>query len=202
LYDPVQGRVLIDGHDIRNFTLESLRAQISIVLQDNLLFAASVRDNIAHGAPSATMEEILAVAQLAHAHEFIEMLPEKYDTVLGERGVTLSHGQRQRLAIARAAIRKAPILILDEPMTGLDKKNEQAVIDSLEPLNQGRTTFLITHDLRHAVTANIIIYLDHGHIVETGSHVALMRANGPYAALFNLQAISDEHRGEPHVLAH
>ena len=200
LYDPLQGRVMIDGRDIREFTLESLRSQISVVLQDNLLFAASVRENIAHGAPAATMEEIQSAARLASAHEFIEALPQGYDTVLGERGVTLSHGQRQRIAIARAAIRKAPILILDEPMTGLDKKNERAVIESLELLNRGRTTFLITHDLDHATSADLILYLEAGHILERGTHAALMQANGPYATLFNLQAASREERREIHAL--
>ncbi len=200
LYDPMKGRVMIDGRDIREFTLESLRSQISVVLQDNLLFAASVRDNIAHGASSATMDEIQAAARLASAHDFIEALPQGYETVLGERGVTLSHGQRQRIAIARAAIRKAPILILDEPMTGLDKKNERAVIESLELLNRGRTTFLITHDLGHATGADLILYLEAGRILERGTHAALMQAIGPYAALFNLQAASRDERREIHAL--
>src|SRR5579859_3646154 len=183
LYDPEQGRVLIDGRDIREFTLESLRAQISAVLQDNLLFASSVRDNIAHGAPEATQEEIVTAAKLANANEFVMALPQGYDTVLGERGVTLSQGQRQRLAIARAAIRKAPLLILDEPMTGLDKSNEQAVVESLDRLDYGCTTFLITHDLRHAARADSILYLESGRIVERGTHAELLRAHGPYAPL-------------------
>jgi len=187
LYDPQQGRVLIDGRDIREFTLESLRSQVSAVLQDNLLFAASVRENIAHGAPDAGPEEIVAAAKLANAHDFVMALPQGYDTVLGERGVTLSQGQRQRLAIARAAIRKAPILILDEPMTGLDKTNEQAVVESLERLDYGCTTFLITHDLRHAARADSILYLEGGRIVEQGNHEQLLRANGRYAALYHLQ---------------
>jgi ATP-binding cassette, subfamily B, bacterial len=189
LYDPQQGRVLIDGRDIREFTLESLRSQISAVLQDNLLFASSVRDNIAHGAPEATQEEIVTAAKLANAHDFVMALPQGYDTVLGERGVTLSQGQRQRLAIARAAIRKAPILILDEPMTGLDKSNEQTVVQSLERLDYGCTTFLITHDLRHAARADSILYLEGGAILERGSHEQLLRANGRYAALYRLQPV-------------
>ncbi len=188
LYDPVQGRVLIDGHDVREFTLGSLRSQISAVLQDNLLFAASVRENIAHGATGATEEEIIAATRLANAHDFIMALPQGYDTVLGERGVTLSQGQRQRLAIARAAVRKAPILILDEPMTGLDKMNEHAVLESLERLDYGATTFLITHDLRHAARADFIICLEAGRVVERGTPSELLQANGPYAALYGLKA--------------
>src|SRR6266481_14991 len=129
LYDPLRGAVRIDGRDVRDFTLESLRVQMSVVLQDNVLFAASVRDNIAYAAVGASAEQVEAAACLANAHEFITALPDGYDTVLGERGVTLSQGQRQRIAIARAAIRKAPILILDEPMTGRDKKNEHAVME-------------------------------------------------------------------------
>ena len=187
LYDPQAGKVLIDGRDIRDFTLESLRSQISAVLQDNLLFAASVRENIAHGAPEATLDRIVDAAKLANAHEFVMGLPQGYDTVLGERGVTLSQGQRQRLAIARAAIRKAPLLILDEPMTGLDKDNERAVTESLDRLDYGCTTFLITHDLYHAAQAHLILYLEAGRILERGTHSQLLRANGRYAALFRIQ---------------
>ena len=187
LYDPQQGYVSIDGRNVREFTLESLRSQISAVLQDNLLFAASVRENIAHGAPAATPEEIEAAARLANAHDFILALPQGYETVIGERGVTLSQGQRQRIAIARAAIRKAPILILDEPMTGLDKTNEQAVVQSLERLDYGCTTFLITHDLRHAARANIILYLEAGRLVERGTHLELLAADGRYAVMYALQ---------------
>ena len=188
LYDPVEGRVLLDGHDIRSFTLESLRAQIGVVLQDNTLFAASVRDNIAFGAQGASLEQIHEAARLANAHDFILALPQGYDTALGERGVTLSHGQRQRIAIARAAIRKAPILILDEPMTGLDRKNEREVLKAMEGLYRQRTTFLITHDPRHAATAGLILYLEQGRIVEQGTHGTLLAANGRYAALHRIKS--------------
>ncbi len=201
LYDPSEGRVLIDGCDVREFTLESLRSQISVVLQDNALFAASVRDNIAFGAQGATQEQIEAAARLANAHEFISAMPQSYETILGERGVTLSQGQRQRLAIARAAIRQAPILILDEPMTGLDKHNEQAVLASLERLDYGATTFIITHDLRHAAQADVILFLEAGRIAETGKHRELLQANGRYAALYRAQTGEHEGAAESHALA-
>ena len=190
LYDPTAGRVLIDGRDIRDYTLASLRAQMSIVLQDSLLFAATIRENIGYGAPGAALDAIEAAAQLANAHAFIEALPQGYDTVVGERGVTLSTGQRQRIAIARAAIRRAPILILDEPTAGLDGENERAVIGALERLGEGRTTFLITHDLRLAARADLILYLDGGRVTERGTHAELSSAGGRYAMLYRLQTAS------------
>ena len=189
LYDPVSGRVLIDGRDLRDFTLESVRGQISVVLQDNVLFAHSVHDNIACASPGATQEQVQAAAKLANADDFISALPKGYETVLGERGVTLSHGQRQRIAIARAAIRQAPILILDEPATGLDRKNERSVMDALEKLYASRTTFLITHDPHHAAGADLILYLEHGCIVERGTHEELMQLKGRYAALHRIRVL-------------
>ena len=169
LYDPTGGRVLINGRDIRDYTLASLRAQISVVLQDSLLFAASIADNIAYGSPGAPREAVEAAARLANAHSFITALPQGYDSGVGERGVTLSNGQRQRIAIARAAIRRAPILILDEPTTGLDRENAQAVADALERLALGRTTFLITHDADLAARAHRILYIDAGRLREMAS---------------------------------
>ena len=186
-YDPIWGRVRIDGADIREFTLTSLRSQISVVLQDTFLFAASVRDNIAYGTPGASAEAIESAARVANAHDFILALPRGYDTVLGERGLTLSGGQRQRIAIARAAVRQAPILILDEPATGLDEENERAVLEALDRLAQNRTTFFITHDLKLAARTDRILYLEQGEVLEQGTHTDLIQASGRYAALYNLQ---------------
>jgi ATP-binding cassette subfamily B protein len=187
LYDCSDGHVMIDGKDIRQYTLSSHRAQISVVLQDNVLFAVSVRDNISYSSLNATQEEIESAARLANAHHFIMSLPKGYDTVLGERGVTLSKGQRQRIAIARAAIRRARILILDELTTGLDKENESAVIEAIERLGRGCTTFLITHNLQHASQSDLILYLDHGNIIEQGTHEDLIDGNGQYASLYKMQ---------------
>jgi ATP-binding cassette subfamily B protein len=187
LYDPIEGQVLIDGHDIREYTLDSLRKQISIVLQDSVLFAASIKDNIAYGCVKATDKEIEMAARLANAHDFILSLPEGYDTIVGERGATLSGGQRQRIAIARAAIRQAPIIILDEPTVGLDNHSERLVTDALDRLTQGSTTFLITHDLRTARNADQIFYLEKGQVLEQGTHEQLMSLGQHYATLYRLQ---------------
>jgi ATP-binding cassette subfamily B protein len=186
-HDPVGGRILIDGNDIRDYTLESLRSQISIVMQDSPLFAVSVHDNIAFGTATATQEDVLLAAHIANAHSFVAQMPHQYETVLGERGASLSGGQRQRIAIARAAIRQAPILILDEPTTGLDRKNEREVAAALNRLSAGRTTLLITHDLHAAQDADLVIVLSDGRISECGTHDHLMSINGEYAAMFRRQ---------------
>ncbi|HEX8217690.1 MAG TPA: ABC transporter transmembrane domain-containing protein [Chloroflexia bacterium] len=190
LYDPTEGSVLLDGLDVREYTIDSVRSQISVVMQDTILFAASVRDNIAYGSPEATEEEIEAAARLANAHDFIQAMPEGYDTLLGERGATLSNGQRQRISIARAAIRRAPIVILDEPTTGLDEENERVVMEALDRLSRGRTTFLITHKLSQARNAETIVVLQEGSIVEQGTHAELMRAGGAYRKLYTGESLA------------
>jgi ATP-binding cassette, subfamily B, bacterial len=186
LYDPQQGRVVVDDADVREYTLASLRSQVGVVLQDTVLFAAGISENIAYGDPDATPEQVEQAARLANAHAFIEALPDGYDTVVGERGVTLSGGERQRIAIARAAIRNAPILILDEPTTGLDEENSREVSDALERLAQGHTTFVVTHDLRQVGNADQVLYLEDGRVIEQGHPDALMRAGGRYATLARL----------------
>ncbi len=203
LYDPLEGRILIDGHDLREYKLDSLRRQISIVLQESVLFATSVRENIAYGSLGASEKKIEAAARLANAHDFIMALPNGYDTILGDRGATLSGGQRQRIAIARAAIRNAPILIWDEPTTGLDRENERAVIAALENLAQGRTTFIITHDLHLVAHADVILYLEGGRVVERGTHKELMQNNGCYAALYRIQlAIYPQNTNDEESIEH
>lgn len=187
LYDPDCGRVLIDGYDLRHLTLESLRMQVSVVLQDTLLFATSIEENIAYGAPENTPEDIRNAAKLANIHEFIESLPGGYSTQVGERGVTLSAGQRQRIALARAALRQSPILILDEPTSSLDKENRFAVRQALDSISSGRTTFMISHALPEIEHADLILHLENGVLTESGSHAQLMSASGAYAALVNSQ---------------
>ncbi len=184
LYDSQQGTILVDDQDIRRWTLSSLRGQISVVLQDTILFAGDVYENIALGATDVTQAQIIEAAKLANAHHFIESLPQGYQTILGERAVNLSHGQRQRIAIARAAVRNAPLLLLDEPTVGLDEKNEREVRLGLRNLAAGRTTLLVTHDLRQAAVADEVLYLENGRICESGSHQSLIDQAGRYADLY------------------
>lgn len=188
LYDPVEGGILIDGHDLREYKVDSLRQQISIVLQESVLFAVSVKDNIAYGCLNATDAEIEAASRLANAHDFIEALPLGYDTILGERGATLSGGQRQRIAIARAAVRQSPIVILDEPTTGLDQENEREVSEALERLTQNSTTFWITHNLKAAEQADTILYIESGKVLEQGTHSELINLGNKYAAMYAVQS--------------
>jgi ABC-type multidrug transport system fused ATPase/permease subunit len=187
LYDAQTGSITIDGVDIRKYRLESLRREFGIVLQDSLLFATTVRENIAYGKLDATEQEIVAAAKAANAHDFIMELENGYETVVGERGATLSGGQRQRIAIARTFIRNMPILILDEPMTGLDIESESAVREALRRLMAGRTSILITHDLEAASEADLILLLVDGRIVEQGSHQDLLVRNGQYRDLWEFR---------------
>jgi len=191
-YDLTAGQIKIDGRDIREFKQRSLREQISFVLQESLLFRASVAHNIAYGKPEATHEEIVHAAKLANADEFIDQMPDGYDTMIGERGVTLSGGQRQRITIARAIIRNSPILILDEPSAGLDAASEKLVFDALANLMTGRTSIVIAHRLATVLRADVIFVIDNGEVIEQGTHAELLERGGLYARLYELQFKGEE----------
>lgn len=195
-YDPTSGVLKIDGQDVRRFQQKSLRQQISFVLQETLLFHGPIWNNIAYGKPEASRAEILRAAELANAHEFIEKLPDGYNTILGERGVTLSGGQRQRIAIARAIIRNTPILILDEPSSGLDAASEKLVFEALDRLMEGKTCIVIAHRLATIRRANCIFVVRDGTIVERGTHEELLRTDGLYAELHAIQ-FQQPSDGEP-----
>ncbi len=187
-YDPSAGRVMIDGVDIRRYTQRSLREQMSFVLQETVLFRGTIWDNIAYGKPEASFGEIAAAAEAANAMEFIEQLPGRFGAQVGERGVTLSGGQRQRIAIARAIVRKSPILILDEPSSGLDAASEQLVFEALDRLMTGRTSLVIAHRLSTVRSADCIYAIQEGRIVESGTHAQLMkRRDGLYRSLHDIQ---------------
>ncbi|AFY54977.1 ABC-type multidrug transport system, ATPase and permease component [Rivularia sp. PCC 7116] len=188
LYDPISGGIFVDCHDLREYKLQSYRRQISVVLQDSILFAASIRDNIAYGNLAATNKQIERAARLANAHDFIMDLPQGYDTIVGERGSTLSGGQRQRISIARAAVRNAPIVILDEPTTGLDQQSEYLVNQALNRLTRGKTTFTVSHNLKAIQNADLILYMENGQILEKGTHEELMLKKGRYSQMYILQA--------------
>jgi ATP-binding cassette, subfamily B, bacterial len=189
-YDPVAGAVKLDGHDVREFKQRSVRDQISIVPQESILFHGPIWKNIAYGRPDACRSEILKAAGLANVDEFVEKLPNGYDTIVGERGVTLSGGQRQRVAIARAIIRNSPILLLDEPSSGLDAASEELVFEALERLMRGKTSIVIAHRLSTVRRADVIFVLKDGAIIERGKHDDLLKADGLYAELFELQFAS------------
>lgn len=196
-YDPTSGRVLIDGRDIRTVTLSSLRRQISMVLQDVFLFNGTVADNIAYGSPFASREQIEAAATAAGADEFINEMPNGYDTQIGERGVRLSGGQKQRLAIARALLYNAPILILDEATSSVDTETEAKISAALQRLMEGRTTVVIAHRLSTIRHANKIVVLSEGEIVEAGTHDELLAVGGLYARLVRMDASPTELRTLP-----
>ena len=187
LYDPHAGAITFDGQDIRSFSLDSLRSQMSMVLQEAILFTGTVAENIAYGRPNATREEIIAAAMQASAHDFIQKMPDGYDTVLSERASNLSGGQRQRIAIARAFIRNTQILILDEPTTGLDAESTELVQLALKSLMRGKATVIISHDLNLIRQADKIIAIKDGQIEQVGSHRELLRRGGLYADLYNKQ---------------
>jgi ATP-binding cassette, subfamily B, bacterial len=191
-YEVNSGQIRIDGTDIRKYKQKSLREQISFVLQDTLLFRATVAENIAYGKPNATREEIVRAARRANADEFIDRMDDGYDTMVGERGVTLSGGQRQRITIARAIIRDSPILILDEPSAGLDAESEKLVFDALGHLMEGKTSIVIAHRLATVRRADVIFVIDGGSVVEQGTHEELIAQGGLYSRLYELQFKGDE----------
>lgn len=186
-YDPQAGLVTIDGIDIREFQLRSLRRQIAMILQPPLLFPFTIRENIAYGRPEASVEQILSAARIAQVHDFIEQLPQGYETVVGEQGSTLSEGQKLRLTIARGVLLNAPMLILDEPTSSVDSETEALIMEGLENLMAGRTTLIIAHRLSTVRQVDLIVVLRDGQIVEQGSFAELIRRHGPFASLYRTQ---------------
>ena len=191
-YDPTEGVIRLGGHDLKDLSFDDIRAQLAIVSQDSYLFHGTVEDNLRFGNPDATTEELEAAAQAANAHEFIARLPQRYQTVIGERGIRLSGGQRQRIAIARALLRDAPILVLDEALSAVDAENESIIQQALDRLMQGRTTLIFAHRLSSVIDADRILVLDEGHIAESGTHDVLMAKRGKYYELMAAQAQGDD----------
>jgi subfamily B ATP-binding cassette protein MsbA len=186
-FDVTQGAIRLDGHDIRDVTLASLRAQIGVVTQETILFNDTVRNNIAYGQPDVTEEAVVEAAKAALAHDFILRLPDGYNTIIGEKGLRLSGGERQRIAIARALLKNAPILILDEATSALDTESEALVQGALQNLISGRTVFVIAHRLTTVRHADRIVVLEGGHITDSGTHEDLLTRLGTYRKLYELQ---------------
>jgi ATP-binding cassette subfamily B protein len=193
-YDPARGRILLDGTDLRKLTLRSLRQQISIVLQEPLLFSGTIAENIRYGRLGARIEEVVQAAKDANAHSFIMRLPDKYETRLGERGALLSGGERQRISVARAFLKDAPICILDEPTSSIDSRTEAVILDSLERLMVGRTTFMIAHRLSTVRNADLILVLNHGRLIEQGTHDDLLGRESLYQQLHLAQTGQAQHK--------
>jgi len=191
-FDVARGRILIDGHDVRDVTIASLRSQIAIVTQDTILFNDTVRNNIAYGQPEIPPEAVEEAARAALAHDFISVLPNGYDTLIGERGLRLSGGERQRLSIARAILKDAPILILDEATSSLDTESESLVQSALQNLIAGRTVFVIAHRLSTVRRADRIVVLENGMITDAGNHECLLSRTGTYRRLYDLQFVDVE----------
>jgi ABC-type multidrug transport system fused ATPase/permease subunit len=191
-YDPASGQIRIDGIDLRELRVSELRRNVSVLLQETLVFDGTVRENIAYGREQAGEAEVVAAAVAADAHDFVTELPEGYDTNIGQKGRLLSGGQRQRIAIARAMIRQAPILILDEPTTGLDAASTERIMEPLRRLMSGRATIVISHNLMTVRDATTIVVLDHGRIVERGSHAELILADGPYSRLYRMHQADED----------
>jgi ABC-type multidrug transport system fused ATPase/permease subunit len=196
-YDPVRGAICLDGQDLREMSLSGLRENVAVLLQENLVFDGTIRDNIAYGRPDASEIDIEKAARAADAHEFIAALPEGYATVVGQRGRLLSGGQRQRIAIARAMIRDAPVLILDEPTTGLDAESGRRIMEPLRRLMTGRTTVIISHNLLTVQDADSVVVLDAGTVVETGTHAQLLARGGTYARLWRMHGTPNGEGNNP-----
>jgi ATP-binding cassette, subfamily B, bacterial len=189
--------VRLDGHDLRRLRLDELRDNVAVVLQETLILDGTIRDNIAYGRPDATDDEIVRAARAADAHDFITALPEGYATAIGQRGRRLSGGQRQRLAVARAMVRDAPVLLLDEPTTGLDAASTRRVIAPMRRLMHGRTTIVISHNLLTVRDADVIVVLEHGLVVDSGRHDELLARNGTYARLYRLHSLEEQPLQDP-----